>query len=91
VRRGGIAGIALEAEVDTSQLPESDAARVESALSELPWGRHTTAPQHPDQFRYDFVLDDDRSAVLREDEIPLDLQPVLEQVAKHGNIRPGSS
>ena len=54
---------ALEAEVDTSQLPETDAARVESALSELPWGRRTTAPQHPDQFRYEFVLDDDRSVV----------------------------
>ncbi len=89
VRRGGIAGVALETTVDTSEL--TDAAQAESALRDLPWGRPATLPRHPDQFCYELsVAGGDRAVLLSEDDVPVGLRPVLELLAQRGTIRPAS-
>lgn len=91
VQRGGIAGVALKTTVDTSELSDVDAAQVESALSDLPWGRLAALPRHPDQFCYELsVAGDDRAVVLSEDEVPASLRPVLELLIQRGTIRPAS-
>ena len=72
VRRGGFAGVALEAIVDTAELGEPDAASVESQLRSLPWGRSAVAPSHPDQFSYELTTLGEPgapSAVLPEDQL----------------------
>ncbi|MFN2478671.1 MAG: protealysin inhibitor emfourin [Pseudonocardiaceae bacterium] len=92
VRRGGIAGVALEATVDTSELTDVDAARAESELSDLPWDRPAVPARYPDQFSYEVsVAGDNRTVVLREDEVPADLRPVLALLTQRGTIRPASS
>lgn len=93
-RRGGVAGIALRATIDTTELPEDAAARVESALRGLPWGRPPPKPGLPDRFSYEFAMveeGDDRSVVLGELELPAGLRPVLDLLAQHGQVRPASS
>ena len=93
-RRGGIAGIALRATVDTAELPNGDGARAESALRDLPWGRAAPEPGLPDEFRYELAIaehDDDRSIILGERELPADLRPVLDVLAQRGQLyRPSS-
>ncbi|PZS30358.1 MAG: hypothetical protein DLM61_10995 [Pseudonocardiales bacterium] len=92
VRRGGIAGVALETTVDTSELTDLEAARADSELSDLPWGRPAAAPRHPDQFSYELsVAGDDRAVVLSEDEVPAGLRPALALLTQRGTIRPASS
>jgi hypothetical protein len=93
-RRGGIAGIALGATIDTAELPPDDAARAESALRDLPWGRPPPEPGLPDRFRYELTIaeeGDDRSTVLGEHELPAGLRPLLDLLAQRGEIRPASS
>ncbi|HEY4003970.1 MAG TPA: protealysin inhibitor emfourin [Pseudonocardia sp.] len=72
VRRGGFAGVALEATIDTAELGEPDAASVESQLRTLPWGQSAAVPSHPDQFSYELTTlgePEAPSAVLREDQL----------------------
>lgn len=92
-RRGGIAGVALYAELDTAALAAPDASRVEAALRDLPWDRSTTGPIKADRFRYEMVTvdyDRQRRVVLGESEIPDALRPLLALLADHGQIRPAS-
>jgi hypothetical protein len=93
-RRGGVAGIALQATIDTAELPTDDAARAESALRRLPWGRPPPKPGLPDRFQYELAIaeeGDDRSTVLAEHELPEALRPVLDLLTQRGEIRPASS
>src|SRR5262245_42473141 len=92
-RRGGFAGVALHAALDTAQLAEADAVRAEAALQELPWGRPPTEPTGPDRFRYEVVTvegDRRRYIELTEGEIPDPLRPLLELLPEYGQVRPAS-
>jgi hypothetical protein len=90
-RRGGLAGVALHATLDTAQLTGTDAPHVEAALRDLPWGRPIPASLGPDRFRYEMVTgegDHVRRVVLSESEIPDALRPLLALLADRGHIRP---
>ncbi|TFV89121.1 protealysin inhibitor emfourin [Blastococcus sp. CT_GayMR16] len=98
VRRvGGIAGnIALAAELDTAQLPASDATRLEGALEALPWGAPAGVPPHPDAFRYEVDLPDEPgrgTAVLEESDVGGDMDLLRTHLQSDGVIesrrRPG--
>lgn len=93
-RRGGVAGVALHATLDTAELTGTDAPRVEAALRDLPWGRPLPGSIGPDRFRYEMVTaegDHERRVVLSESEIPDALQPLLTLLADLGQIRPASA
>jgi hypothetical protein len=87
-RTGGIAGVRLRAELDTSELPPAHGARVEEAvrgLSEQP----PTPPPHPDAFRYEITQleDPDSSPVsIYERDLPPELKDLVEQAARSGEI-----
>ena len=93
-RRGGVAGVALHASLDTGQLTGTVAPRVEAALRDLPWGRLSPGSVGPDRFRYELVTaegDHERRVVLSESEIPDALRPLLALLADRGHIRPASA
>jgi hypothetical protein len=91
-RLGGIAGnIAFAAELETADLPSDDAARLESAVESLAWGRPAGEPPHPDAFRYEIDLPDqpDRGlAVLQERGLVGALAPLHEHLTAHGVAGP---
>lgn len=92
-RRGGLAGVALHAALDTDQLAAADAVRAEAALRDLPWDRPRAEPTGADRFRYELVAVEDgrqRHAELGEGEIPDMLRPLLELLNDCGQIRPAS-
>jgi hypothetical protein len=92
-RRGGFAGIALHAVLDTAALAPADASRAEAALRDLPWDRPPVEPTGADRFRYEVVTlegDHARRVELAEDEIPDPLRPLLELLSEQGQIRPAS-
>jgi hypothetical protein len=93
-RRGGFAGVALQASLDTAQLAAADARRAEAALRELPWDRSPVEPTAPDRFRYQVVSREGgqtRQVELAEGEIPDPLRPLLDLLSEHGQICPASS
>jgi hypothetical protein len=95
-RRGGLAGVALYAALDTAQLPAADATRAERALRNLPWDRLAAAPEltGADRFRYEVVTAEgghERRVVLSETEVPDTLRPLLALLPDHGQIRRASS
>lgn len=88
VRRGGIAGIALRATVDTASLPARVSVRVEAAVRGLPFGRPPSPPRHPDSFQYAFTLVDGdaaQTAVLDEAELPTALRPLIAAALKQAS------
>lgn len=92
-RRGGIAGVALHAALDTAQLAAADAARAEAALRDLPWDRPASEPTGADRFRYEVVTVEgghERHVELADAEIPDTLRPLLELLSDHGQLRPAS-
>jgi hypothetical protein len=89
VRLGGFAGLALEATIDTADLRPAN-PEVEQALQALPWGRQVQPPLHPDQFWYQLTVTREgveQSVGLREDEIPPQLQALLEVFEKQKQLR----
>jgi hypothetical protein len=97
-RRGGLAGVALHAALDTAQLSAVEATRAEAALRDLPWGRLPAAPGGPapggaDRFRYEVRTAEgghQRHVELGETEIPDALRPLIELLANQGHLRPAS-
>ncbi len=92
-RRGGLAGVALHAALDTAQLSVVDAARAEVALRDLPWDRLPAQSTGTDRFRYEVVTEEgghERQVELSETEIPATLRPLLELLPDHGQILPAS-
>jgi hypothetical protein len=77
VRRGGLAGVALSGDAETSELPMPAAAAAEAALSSFSAGKAAGAPSHPDAFAYE-VSFDGRSVTLDESEISDDLRPIID-------------
>jgi hypothetical protein len=92
-RRGGLAGVVLQAALDTAQLSAVDAARAETALRNLPWDRLAAEPTGADRFRYEVVTAEgghERHVELSETEIPDALRPLLALLPDHGQIRRAS-
>jgi hypothetical protein len=92
-RRGGLAGVALHAALDTAHLGAVAAARAEVALRGLPWDRLPAEFTGVDRFRYEVVTEEgghERRIELSETEIPDALRPLLELLPDHGQIRPAS-
>jgi hypothetical protein len=95
-RKGGFTGnVTVGADLETQDLPRPEAARLESALERLPWGRPPGAPAHPDAFRYELSLPDSPecgTAVLWEEEVTDgqadDLAPLLDHLKRAGAPEP---
>jgi hypothetical protein len=89
---GGFAGnIAVAAELETAQLPADEATRVEAAVAGLPWGAAAGVPPHPDAFRYEVDLPDERergTAVLQERQVTGDLDVLRTYLKEHGEVGP---
>ena len=89
---GGIAGnIALAAELETTQLPEDDAAKLQSVVAGLPWGAAAGVPPHPDAFRYEVELPDEPhrgAAVLEEGDLVGDRDLLRTHLQRSGVIEP---
>jgi hypothetical protein len=87
--------VTVGAELETRDMTGPEAARLESALERLPWGRPPGAPAHPDAFRYEVSLPDSPErgiAVLWEGEMTDgqadDLAPVLDHLKRTGAPQP---
>ncbi len=92
-RRGGFAGVALHAALDTAQLTAAEASQAEAALRDLPWDRPPAEPGGPDRFRYEMVTDEgghERHVELSEREIPDALRPLLDLLSDQGQLRAAS-
>ncbi len=87
-RLGGIAGIALQTQLDTAELPAGEAPRVEGAVRALA-GKVPLGPPLPDTFRYEITrLDNPDSApvLLDERDVPPELEGLIERVSESGEI-----
>jgi hypothetical protein len=87
-RLGGIAGIALQAQLDTAELPAGEASRLEGAVRALA-GKAPSGPPPPDAFRYEITQPDDpdsASVVIDERDVPPELAGLIELVAESGEI-----
>ncbi|MDQ6816114.1 MAG: hypothetical protein M3018_01740 [Actinomycetota bacterium] len=85
-RRGGLAGVTLRADVDTAELESATAARVEGALARLLTTAGPVSTPHPDAFEYEIGIPDRGEAVsFGEHDVPADLQPLVELVARDGS------
>jgi hypothetical protein len=92
-RRGGFAGVALHAALDTAQLPAADASRVDAALRDLPWDRPPAEPTGADRFRYELATVEgghERHVELSEGEVPDALRPLLDLLSDQGQLRAAS-
>ncbi|MDQ6670101.1 MAG: hypothetical protein M3069_05035 [Chloroflexota bacterium] len=88
-RRGGLAGIPLRGEVDTSELPGDEGTLAEDALHLLP-DSAAGAPQHPDGFQYEIAFSPpngaSRSTLVDESEVPDVLRPVIQAALNRGTL-----
>jgi hypothetical protein len=82
MRKGGLAGLTLAADLETAE------PGVERALEQLV-ERGASGPPHPDAFEYHFELPDGRAVAVPEHELPDDLEPLLDEFAKKGKM-PGA-
>src|SRR5215831_2868709 len=87
-RRGGLAGVALHAELDTKSLDSNTAKGVEDELERLvASGNEPSTPPHPDAFEYEIVLpEEDKSARVSETDLPQQLKPLLQQLTTKGTL-----
>lgn len=93
-RRGGLAGVALAATLDTADLAAPAAERAEAALRDLPWGRPPVDPTGPDRFRYHLSTLEggaERRVELGESEVPEGLRPLLSLLHDRGRLQPPSA
>jgi hypothetical protein len=89
VRRGGLAGIPLRGEADTTEFSGDQAKAIEDRLNSLPADK-VAAPGHPDGFQYALEFQDpggqSRSITLDESEIADDLRPVIQKAMERGTL-----
>jgi hypothetical protein len=91
VRRGGFAGIAMTATIDTAELADDEALGAEAALAELDADAPAPESAHPDAFQYEIATDLDgtaRSVVLNEGDVPDALRPLLDEAMKRAEVEP---
>jgi hypothetical protein len=86
-RRGGLAGIALCGEIDTAELGSQTAARVEEAVARLLATAGSSPIPKPDAFEYEITVPRSGDSVLvAEDELPTDLEPLIQKLSEVGHI-----
>jgi hypothetical protein len=89
-RRGGLAGIPLRGDIETSELPPQQARLAEEALHRLSVGSSPTPPSHPDGFQYEIAFSPadgtGRSLVIDESEISDALRPVIDTALGHATL-----
>ncbi len=89
-RRGGLAGIPLRGEIDTSELPPDQARLAEETLHSLPDTRAAAPLPHPDGFQYEIGFSQDdgaaRSMLIDEAEVPDGLRPVIQTAMGRGTL-----
>ena len=86
-RRGGIAGVPLHAAMDTSDLDPETAARVQGALDRLMNQPQAASPPQPDRFSYEITVPDrEWSTMLTEQDLPMDLTPLVEMLSRVGTV-----
>ena len=76
-RRGGLAGLTLAAELEMDD-------RAAQALEQLA----PSGPPHPDGFEYRFELPDGRALTVPEQDLPRELDPLLDEFASQA--KPGA-
>jgi hypothetical protein len=90
VRRGGLAGIPLRGELETSELTANQAAPAEAALQGLAVGKPPAPPSHPDGFQYQLTFSGAdgaaRTVTIDEAEVSDALRPVIEMAASRGTL-----
>ena len=86
VRSGGFAGLRLTLDLDTAELPASDAARL-TELVEVARGTLTNAPHSrrgADQFEYELTIElhqwGHETLVLRDQDVPEPVRPLIDQL-----------
>jgi hypothetical protein len=87
-RLGGIAGVRLRAELDTSELSPAHGARVEEAVRGLA-GHSPDAPPRPDAFRYEITRLEDPGAApvsVEERDLPPELKDLVERATESAEI-----
>jgi hypothetical protein len=80
-RTGGLAGIAMEATVDTGELDPATADRILAAVRRADVSKQGAAPGLPDAFSYELEIDDGHSTrrmTFSDPEAPESLQPALD-------------
>src|SRR5690242_9211995 len=78
-RRGGLAGLTLGAELDTSKMDGETAARVEHALESVVCSPPAPVPAQPDRFAYEITLPDrGKSVTVAEQQLPEELVPLVD-------------
>jgi hypothetical protein len=86
-RRGGFAGIALYAELDTAELGGQTAARVEDAVARLLASAGTPPTPKPDAFEYEITVPGSGESVsVAEHEVPSDLEPLIQKLSEAGHV-----
>jgi hypothetical protein len=88
-RRGGLAGVELSAELDTSKLDEETASRLEEVLEQLvARGADGTTRPRPDAFEYEIMLPErGQSARVSEPDLPRELRPLLQELKTKGKLQ----
>jgi hypothetical protein len=89
-RTGGIAGVATEAELDTSELDPAQAEPILKAL-DATQGRPTGGgPPLPDAFRYELTVEraGQSRTVTFGDPPPAELAPVIEALSARSRVAP---
>lgn len=74
-RSGGFGGLTLRASVPVAALETRERAAIEQRLDRAP-----APPSGPDRFVYRFRMHG-REAVVQEDAVPVELQPLLDRLA----------
>jgi hypothetical protein len=94
-RTGGLAGLPVEAEVDTSELAPDERERVLQALDQTDLHRLAGAPDAPgsarDEFTYEIRVrrgDDAHALTFRDSQMPDDLAPVLDALVDRARPAP---
>lgn len=90
LRSGGLAGITLAVETDTSELPPGQGEIVRTLLA-TPGSSPPSAPQAPDQFTYELRLGQGRrQRVLRwqETAVPDAVRPLIDELTSRARPIP---
>lgn len=90
MRRGGLAGIPLRGELETSELTAEQAKSAEAALHGLAAAKPPATPSHPDGFQYEIAFSGAdgaaRTALIDENEVSDALRPVIEMATSRGTL-----
>ena len=89
-RHGGLAGVKLSADVETTDLDGDKAARAEQAVTRLLEEPAAASPAQPDRFRYEITVPGRGASVtVAEQDLPDDLRPLIEMASKAATIDRG--